>query len=492
MIAVAAAGIGFYRVSELSRHHLPGLFDLEHLNVDSALNRYSDYDLSFRIARNILQTEISFFPTTRAGRAESSAPELDSFYSFLQENTNIPESVKVSPKEVNIAGRLTRTGGNRPNIFIIVVDSLRQDYVSPYNDRVTFTPSIESFASDSAVFKKAFTSYAGTVLAEPSIWVGAMQLHKQYIEPFYPLNALQKLVEMEGYQCFVTIDPVLEKTMKRSAAIEELDKGLDWVDYDLCRTVEELQSKLDERQDLSRPVFVYTQAQNLHIVMRNHRMRTNPPTESFPGFDAFYASQVKRVDECFGRFIQQLKDRGLYDNSIIILTADHGDNLGEGGRWGHGYYLYPELIRIPIIMRIPASLKKEMVWSKEQTALLTDITPSLYYLLGHRPVERNPVFGRPLFTKTEKEQSEYMRPSYLLGSSYGAIYGTISNDGRWLFFSDSTIQEDFYYDLEVDPTATRNLLTPTIRQEQRRIIRDYILAISRFYNFGVVSDEPMP
>jgi arylsulfatase A-like enzyme len=211
-------------------------------------------------------------------------------------------------------------------------------------------------------------------------------------------------------------------------------------------------------------------------------MRTQAYDEH-PGFDGYYASQVERIDNCFGEFVRNLKARGIYDNSIIILTSDHGDDLGEGGRWGHGYYLYPELIRIPLIIHLPPRMHKGMFWNPKDLAFLTDIMPSLYYLLGHRPIARNPIFGRPLFMLTQKEQKEYLQDSYLIGSSYGAIYGIISNNGRSLFMAESIAGKDSFFDLANDPAGVRNLLTPAIQAEQRKLVREHISEINRFYKF---------
>ena len=83
---------------------------------------------------------------------------------------------------------------------MIVIDSLRRDYLSPYNSGVDFTPGVAEFARESIVLENTFTRYGGTGLSEPSIWVGGMILHKQYVTPFRPMNALQKLIESQGYR----------------------------------------------------------------------------------------------------------------------------------------------------------------------------------------------------------------------------------------------------------------------------------------------------
>jgi arylsulfatase A-like enzyme len=270
--------------------------------------------------------------------------------------------VKVSPVDIKLAGEWTRTEGEQPNIFIFVIDSLRQDYVSPYNRAVNFTPNIEKFARESLVMRNAFTRYGGTVLAEPSIWTGTLQLHKQYIEPFYPMNSLQKLIEEEDYDSFITIDPVVRIVTKPSADVTELDRDYSWFEYDFCRTLKELQGKIDERQRPSRPMFVYTEPQNVHRVVLKDKGEPVPPGERYPGFYAPYASQVKQMDGCFGEFIEHLKSRELFDNSIVILTSDHGDSLGEEGRWGHSYWMFPEILRVPLMIHLPARLQKGLAW----------------------------------------------------------------------------------------------------------------------------------
>jgi membrane-anchored protein YejM (alkaline phosphatase superfamily) len=297
------------------------------------------------------------------------------------------------------------------------------------------------------------------------------------------MNSLQKLIDVEDYESFITMDPILSLIVRPSTSISELDKGRDWVDYDLCHSLEEIRTRMDDRQESAKPLFVYTQAQNLHIVMRNHRMRTTHSDEH-PGFDAFYSTQLGRIDACFGQFVEYLKSRNLYDNSIVILTSDHGDDLGEGGRWGHGYWLYPELIRIPFIIHLPQRIRQGLVWDTKDVAFPTDITPSLYYLLGHRPIIRNELFGRPLFTVTRAERSEYLQDSYLLGSSYGANYGLLTQNGQKLFLSESKNQKDYLFDFSNGPNGKLCPMTPAFQSEQRGLIREHIRAISRFYKLN--------
>jgi hypothetical protein len=116
---------------------------------ETVRDRYAGYNVSFKVAQDVL------------------APALDdesyqAFYNFLQQNTGLPESAKIAPIEIKMVDQFKPTTLEKPNIFIFVVDSLRQDYLSPYNQAVTFTPGIESFARESVVMDKAFSRYGGT------------------------------------------------------------------------------------------------------------------------------------------------------------------------------------------------------------------------------------------------------------------------------------------------------------------------------------------
>jgi hypothetical protein len=434
-----------------------------------SLDEYEGYDVSFRLARNLLAP-----PLAAAGD--------NSLYRFLANNTNISRSVRTDPAEIDLAGTLTESSGPKPNIFIFVIDSLRRDYLSTYNPSVTFTPNIDAFARESAVARNAFTRYTGTGLSEPSIWTGAMLLHKQYITPFYPMNSLQKLLEFEQYRQFITKDEILSTILAPSNLVTQLDAGRPTMNCELCRSLAELQAKLAEAGSAGRPIFAYTQPQNIHVSVINRQGRSVPPGESYPGFDAAYASRIKAMDECFGQFIRLLKSSELYDRSIVILTSDHGDSLGERGRWGHAYHITPEVVRIPLIIHLPAAMHS-LSFDPNAPSSLLDITSSLYYLLGHKPITRNDLFGRPLFTATAEEAAGYLHSSYLVASSYGPVYGLLGNSGHSLYVADAVEYQDHSYDWKDGVDVRADVVAPDLSADRRQQIRDDVNEIARFYRF---------
>jgi arylsulfatase A-like enzyme len=322
---------------------------------------------------------------------------------------------------------------------LFVIDSLRHDYLSFYDLSVGFTPNIERFARDSIVFRNAFTRYGGTGLSVPAIWSGSAILHKQYVMPFDPMNALAKLLSVNSYEQIVSVDSIMERIWTSGSRIQ-LDRGIPNVDFRFCRTVSELETRLDH---IDRPVFAYTLPQDLHIGAV--RTATVPAGESYPGRYAPYAARVRQIDACFGGFIDFLQKRGLYDRSLIVLTSDHGELLGEKGRWGHSYYMPPEVVQVPLIIHLPASADKGVV-DPDAVALTTDITPTIYAALGYRPIRQTPLRGRTLIGRSAGDAEEQRGDVYVLAASYGAVYAVLRSNGRSLYVANGIKGGDAQYE----------------------------------------------
>ncbi len=452
-----------------------------------ALASYAGWDMSFKTASEVL------------ARSVPSASHA-ALYQFLKRNSNLRQPV--APAKLSLSENLKRTAGEKPNIFIFVIDSLRQDYVSPYNPQVDFTPEIGKFAQDSIVFQNAFTRYGGTALAEPSIWSGVMLPHKQFVEPFYPVDNLQQLLETDGYHSYISVDVILRQILRITPSITKLDADTkimsnyeraryerepgaqslqptkkndrSWSNLDFVATLNELEGRIAQRKDVDTPIFAYTQPQNIHTI---------PLEESWLGSTRRQITirELRKVDAAFGKFIRFLQAQGLYENSIVILTSDHGDAYGEFGRFGHADFIFPQVMRIPLIIHLPPQIRKKVVWDSHRIAFSLDITPSLYYLLGHYPTLDSDLAGRPLFTRSLAEQQPYQRSHYLIASSYAPVYGILSDNGEKLFIVDAVNRESYFYDLLTDPAGARNLVTSTIQSENDKIIRAKILAIEKAY-----------
>jgi hypothetical protein len=441
------------------------------LSGGEGLDVYVAADPALRLARDLT-----------AKRDASSAD----FYAFLRANTGI--KTDLVPIDINFVRAFGRPAVRPPHIFLFVIDSLRRDYVSSYNDAVTFTPSIAAFARENVVFRNAFSRYGGTGLSVPAIWAGGMIAHKEYVTPFAPMNALAKLLDAHGYRRFITADHITRELFPRAPGTVDLDRDVPEMSHTFCRTIDELESKLAGTGSDPRPVFAHTRPLDLHI--GNVWSAKVPPGESYPGFLATYAARVRRIDACFGGFIDFLRRERFYDDSIVIVTADHGDSLGEGLRWGHGFTVFPEVLSIPLIARLPDRLAA-FTADTERVSFTVDVTPTLYELLGDSPAAHEPQYGVPLFARSIAGLADRKAESFLVASSYGAVYGLLSANGARLYIADAINGREYAFELSsggegtgVESAGRRVGLTDAQRESARRQIRDQVEAIAAGYGGG--------
>jgi len=357
-------------------------------------------------------------------------------------------------------------------VLFIVVDSLRRDYLSAYNPAVTFTPNIAAWARDSFVFRNAFTPYGGTWLAMPSIWTGTA-VTRGWAPIFGRINALERMIVGGGYE-FVINDFTVATNL--TAARTFLDPDIPSLDTDLCRNLESLRSHTLNRAPNSPPLFVYLAPMNIHILNTQGGQRGS----KYRGFYEPYAARVERIDGCFGEFIAHYKQQGLYDNTIIVLTSDHGDLLGEDGRWGHQFHLFPEALRIPMVVHLPARLQAAYTADLSRISFLTDLAPSLQALVGAAgPFEG--IAGSPLFVPPDQSPADRRRQSFMVMSSYGSTYGVLRRNGKLLYISDLLNWRDHAYELYTEPNGTRLPVTGAMRRVNQSEIERHLDRVDEMF-----------
>jgi arylsulfatase A-like enzyme len=251
--------------------------------------------------------------------------------------------------------------------------------------------------------------------------------------------------------------------------------------FDICSTVPELRRRLEEDREDSRPVFVYTQPQNLHIrVLANEYPKYEGVRIGGAEFFKPAADAIRRVDGCFGTLLQALKALQLYDDSIVVLTADHGDAYGESGRWGHAFYLAPETLRIPLMLHVPQRLRQGRVWDPEQVALLTDLIPTLYELVGAGYAPATPLVGRPLVAATRDALTAGAREAYLVQSSYSRAFGLLDAGGTWMYVANANQAREDLYDLR-DGGAMPMPISAPDRVRYRKWLFDRLGELNAYY-----------
>jgi hypothetical protein len=437
--------------------------------ISLKLEQYGADDASFLLAHHMLGN----------GRGEPCGD----LCRIMREYTNVRDGR--TQTEVRLVDSLSLTPGPRPNIFVFVVDAMRPDYLGAYNPRVDYTPNLDAFARDSIVLHHAYSQYAGTSLSEPALWAGAMMLHAHYLEPFARVNGLEKMLHADNYRLIVSMDEVLKEVLTPSDHLTKLDMDKQlWNQLEIGSTVRQAEAALDARGGSQDPFFFYDQPKNVHQFARNDvPSPTSQHWRAPAGMNGRITYEVHWVDTCLGEFFNYLKRRAMYDDSIIIVTSDHGDATGEFGRSSHSTSIWPEIMRVPLIIHLPSKMREHLVYDDSRLSTLTDITPTLYYLLGHRPVRKNPVYGRPLFAETRQELDSYQPHDLLLASDVRAVYGILTSDGRYLYTTYDSPAQSYLFDLAADPKAERNILNGSLKQRYDEEIIEHLQMVGDFYGY---------
>ena len=91
-----------------------------------------------------------------------------------------------------------------------------------------------------------------------------------------------------------------------------------------------------------------------------------------------YDSEVAYTDEQVGRLLDHLRHEGLLDHTLVVLTADHGEEFGDHGRWGHTVRLYEELVNVPLVIHYPG----QPAAVESRPVALVDVLPTVLAVLG--------------------------------------------------------------------------------------------------------------
>ncbi len=166
-----------------------------------------------------------------------------------------------------------------------------------------------------------------------------------------------------------------------------------------------------------------------------------------------YAGEVAYVDDCIGQVIGKLKELGLYDSTLLIITGDHGEMLGEHFETYHGYFIYQSAIRVPLIIRVPDQQVGKRV---SDLVGLVDITPTICSLLE---VDRPPVVHGEDLSPHLLDGTVSAPPRSIFCESFAPtmfdanpLLGLVTE--QWKFIQTTRPE---LYELPADPGETKNL-----------------------------------
>ncbi len=277
---------------------------------------------------------------------------------------------------------------DRPNVLLISIDTLRADHLGCYGYTAVRTPVIDQLAREGVRFERAFSTVPLTLPAHASILTGTypsyhgIRDNAGYVLP-QDQTTLAEVLKKEGYSTAAVVGAyVLDSKFG-------LDQGFDhyYDNFDLSRyeniSPGYIQRTGDEVVQESirwlssvrpKPFFLWVHLYDPH----DPYTPPEPYASKHPGRP--YDGEIEFTDSNVGVLLAALKQRGLYENTLIILAGDHGESLGEHGEEKHGFFVYNATLHVPLIFRLPGG--REAGRTVDDNVSLVDLFPTVVQWLG--------------------------------------------------------------------------------------------------------------
>jgi len=311
-----------------------------------------------------------------------------------------------------LASCTSKPSGPVDNVVLIIVDTLAARHLGVYGAANSPSPNIDSFARSSTVFEKAYSPSSWTKPAVASIFTGVMpsvhdvrsiDIDLNEDHPTLATRLKNIKIQSAGFISHTFISPEMGygqgfdryETLPFRGNVHDVvsskkitDLGIDWLKENVTTS--------------KKPFFLFLHYFDPHNNYQHHESFDRSSWyngEIKPGMDIrdirnripemndddikyirdLYDEEIAFTDEQIGRFLKFLKDMNLSDRTLVVLTADHGEEFLNHGAIGHSRTLYDELIHVPLIVRLPAKGQARRV---EANVTTLDILPTVMDLFG--------------------------------------------------------------------------------------------------------------
>ena len=338
-----------------------------------------------------------------------------------------------------------------PSIVLIVVDTLRADHLPAYGYRGVETPAIDRLRRDAVLFENAYAHAPLTLPSHASLLTGLLPYQNGVRDNIgFRLSethaTLATRLKALGYATGAAVSTfALRRDRGLAAGFDFYDDHFDASSPDEragVRTAAILSSWIEKTG--SGPFLAFLHLYEPHTPYAppepyRSRYRTAP-----------YDGEIAAADEAVGRFLDDLRGKGLYDPALIVFLSDHGEGLNDHGEDEHGVFLYRETLRVPLMIKHPGG--RGAGGTVRRPVGLVDVFPTALETAGAREASGGPGVslsagsvpaGRAIYSET-------LYPRLQLGWSDLASM----TDER---FSYIEAPRPELYDLASDPRESRNL-----------------------------------
>jgi len=378
------------------------------------------------------------------------------------------------------------------NVVLVTIDTLRADRLGAYGSKKNLTPTLDALAAEGTVFDNASTTIPltgpahssmltgrypivtgfrnnGTALLAPEETLLSEVLHDRGLRTAAVVSCLVLASHFgfnQGFDLYYEDDITSSKGRGMWYEERKADKTVD-------RTLRWLES------ERGRPVFIW-----MHLFDPHHPYDPPGADLSLP-FEQRYDMEVAFVDRELGRFFDELRKKGMWDDTMVIVAGDHGESLGQHREQFHGIFVYQATMAVPMIVRLPGA---------RRGAHVTDQASVLDAMQIPLPDDLQGVSLLPSLTGSGRipARSPYLESIYA-NASFGWAEVSAIRTPRWKYIS---LPSPELYDLDADPGEATNLVNrdPARAEEVRgelTELRGRLESQQRTDNQAVALDDEM-
>ena len=377
-------------------------------------------------------------------------------------------------------------GKASPNVILVTIDTLRADHLGCYGYKQVKTPNLDALAADGVRFERAFTVVPVTLPSHTAIMTGTYPMLSgmhdfsgNKLSPQQP--TLASVLKQAGYTTgAVVAAAVLDSRFG-------LNQGFDFYydHFDFSRLEE---ANLDEMErpgnvvaDLTLDWLSKNWQKKFFLWMHlydPHAPYNAPEPYNREYADHPYDGEIAFADAQLGRLVNFLKEKKLYDNSVIVVVGDHGESLGEHGEKTHGFFIYNATMHVPLIIHLPGNSAGRTVGDPVSTV---DLMPTILHAAGLEiPQQAQGTNLLPeLDAKPESKDRDLYGETFMprIHFDWSELRGT---ENTKYHFIDAPRPE--LYDVAKDPAETHNLFAD--KKAVAEEMRAKLAALIRQYSAG--------
>lgn len=393
---------------------------------------------------------------------------------------------------------LSQLQSRRPNILIITIDALRPDHLGCYGYRRDTSPNIDTLSKEGILFRQAIAQASWTVPSVVSLLTSAYPFSHgvKKLGDYFPsqfislprilktkgyvtgcitsLGAFDAIINMDNeFDLFHSVDTYHLLPSPHNLADNELLKI-----FEITGKVTNLIEKNRHKKFFFWVHFVDTHfpplnpPQPYHDLFVNDRyaelkeyvhinkqlsgvnglppmlVRQNNGIADLNYYIAVYDGAIRYVDEQIGTILKYLKKVNLDKNTLVIVSADHGEGLGEHGLYfNHSHYLYDELIKVPLIIKYEGLIPKNEIIGNQVQHI--DIAPTILDILAIK--KPSTMEGKSLLPLIYKQEE----PDKFAFSNFAELFSIRTPE--WKLIYNEEKKESELYNSQKDPGELNNV-----------------------------------